>query len=76
MRTEIKNGFLHVWIPLAQLKAKEKRLTGKLSMTLEMVRAGAANKDIANKENISESAAKHRVSSLLTKFGVTDRRQL
>jgi DNA-binding CsgD family transcriptional regulator len=52
------------------------RLTPRQRQVLDLVAAGAPNKEIAAQLRISEQAAKQQVSKLLTRFGVGSRAAL
>ena len=76
----IRDGAIIVKIPLVVvpriIQQSELALSRRQAEVLEGLNEGLANKEIANKLNISERAVKFHVSNLFTKFKVNSRIQL
>ena len=76
----IGDGAIIVKIPLVVVPRKKQQsgldLSRRETEVLEGLKEGMANKEIANKLNISESTVKFHVSHLLSKFKVDSRIQL
>ena len=76
----IGDGAIIVKIPLVVVPRKKQQsgldLSRRETEVLEGLNEGLANKEIANKLNISERAVKFHVSNLFTKFKVNSRIQL
>jgi len=76
----IRDGAIIVKIPLVVvpriMQQSGLNLSRRQTEVLEGLNEGLANKEIANKLNISERAVKFHVSNLFTKFKVNSRIQL
>ena len=76
----IRDGAIIVKIPLVVVPRKKQQsgldLSRRETEVLEGLKEGMANKEIANKLNISESTVKFHVSKLFSKFKVNSRIQL
>jgi DNA-binding CsgD family transcriptional regulator len=76
----IRDGAIIVKIPLVVVPRIMQQsgldLSRRQTEVLEGLNEGLANKEIANKLNISERAVKFHVSNLFTKFKVNSRIQL
>jgi DNA-binding NarL/FixJ family response regulator len=76
----IRDGAIIVKIPLVVVPRKKQQsgldLSRRETEVLEGLKEGLANKEIANKLNISESTVKFHVSKLFSKFKVDSRIQL
>ena len=76
----IRDGAIIVKIPLVVVPRIMQQsgldLSRRQTEVLEGLKEGMANKEIANKLNISERAVKFHVSNLFTKFKVNSRIQL
>src|SRR5215469_16413219 len=76
----IRDGAIIVKIPLVVvpriMQQSELDLSRRQTEVLKGLNEGLANKEIANKLNISERTVKFHVSNLFTKFKVDSRTQL
>ena len=76
----IRDGAIIVKIPLVVVPRKKQQsgldLSRRETEVLEGLKEGLANKEIANKLNISERTVKFHVSNLFAKFKVDSRIQL
>jgi DNA-binding NarL/FixJ family response regulator len=76
----IRDGAIIVKIPLVVvpriIQQSELALSRRQAEVLEGLNEGLANKEIANKLNISERTVKFHVSNLFAKFKVDSRIQL
>jgi DNA-binding NarL/FixJ family response regulator len=73
---EIKDGFLHFWIPLLGASRVRGPLCRRELEVLAAAQRGLCNKEIANELHLSVSTVKFWMGRVLKKAGVTRRYQL